>query len=331
MTASREVSNSKFYALTRKDILALKQEQLINNSTLVYLILKLENPWCDRPIKIDSVELSHKWDIPISSFYEAIARLKTKKLIDIEQGGITIRWKSNDKQALQEDRIDSGLSDPALESQNKSQDSGIDSEVSESNSPEPVPDKNSGSTHTISDNSNLTDSLSDSQNQREASNVETKKDKLVSVATVLAPIKAEKNRDALKGLNPKQSVKPTPEFLDWVIDKVKQFPNPPIFPKTVALNLIKREGESLQTEFEESIKAHQKLEENLAASSALISSAKDVSREETESIDSIFARLQAKWNMRFRKDHYRALVQDEILSHPDWNITIIGDRLELAA
>ncbi|WDD36118.1 hypothetical protein PQG02_31025 (plasmid) [Nostoc sp. UHCC 0926] len=69
-------SIDRYYALKAEELKQLRNTGIINNATFVYFILKLKNPWCDRPLRIKPLELSIEWDIPESSVYEAIGKLK---------------------------------------------------------------------------------------------------------------------------------------------------------------------------------------------------------------------------------------------------------------
>ena len=154
----------RHYALKAAELKELKGAGILNNATFVYFALKLKNPWCDRPIHIKPAEFAVEWDIPESSVYEAIAKLKSSELISINQAEIIIQWKIDSQQAshsdnpesvmenqneLRDSRIDSELSESVMESQNELRDSRIDSELSENRQPETLPDKDSGVAHTI--------------------------------------------------------------------------------------------------------------------------------------------------------------------------------------
>lgn len=117
---AEEAAKDWHYALKTKELRMLKDSGILNNATLVYFILKLKNPWCDRPLKIKPLELAIEWDIPESSIYEAIGKLKEAEVIDIDQAEITIRWTEYSQQAdpFWESRINSEKSEPVLESQN---------------------------------------------------------------------------------------------------------------------------------------------------------------------------------------------------------------------
>jgi hypothetical protein len=99
----------------------LKDSGILNNATLVYFILKLKNPWCDRSLKIKPLELAIEWDIPESSIHEAIGKLKEAEVIDIDQAEITIRWTGHSQQAalFWEFRISSEKSESIPRIQNR--------------------------------------------------------------------------------------------------------------------------------------------------------------------------------------------------------------------
>ncbi len=82
----------KFYALQEAELIALRESKLINNTAYVHLALKLENPFCDRPIEIHPKQFALRWKLPESSVYKAIAKLKDLKLLAIKTGKLIISW-----------------------------------------------------------------------------------------------------------------------------------------------------------------------------------------------------------------------------------------------
>ncbi|NJK28777.1 MAG: hypothetical protein HC940_00825 [Acaryochloris sp. SU_5_25] len=135
------------------------------------------------PIKIRPLELAVEWDLPESSIYEAIAKLKELRLIEIEQAEIVIRWcdppegdsfkipallatpknngfndpsvsnqsLSHSQQATDfwESRNDSGKSETILESQNDFWDLRNDSGKSEIKDTEALQENSSDCAYTI--------------------------------------------------------------------------------------------------------------------------------------------------------------------------------------
>jgi len=71
----------EFYPLQKAELLALRKSKLINNAAFVHLALRYENPYCNRPITIIPKEFALRWQIPESSVYEAIAKLKEAGLL----------------------------------------------------------------------------------------------------------------------------------------------------------------------------------------------------------------------------------------------------------
>lgn len=122
-----------------------------------------------------------------------------------------------------------------------------------------------------------------------------------------------------------------PDFLSWVIERVKKFPQPPTFPRSAAIALVQKSPE-IRMEYEEYVK---RLESAVMARYASLYTTPD-SRLPTpdfqeDPLSSNLKRLQAKWNMSFRTEHYRQQVRQEIELHPEWGITINSDRLEFTA
>jgi hypothetical protein len=86
---------------------------LINNTAFVHLSLRYENPYCDRPIALIPKEFALRWQIPESSVYEAVGKLKSCNAIAIKSGKLTIEWVDSQ----QDD--DSDNPEKILESQKK--------------------------------------------------------------------------------------------------------------------------------------------------------------------------------------------------------------------
>ncbi|MFK0731317.1 MAG: hypothetical protein ACIWVG_09165 [Gloeotrichia echinulata HAB0833] len=82
----------EFYPLQKAELIALRKTKLINNSAFVHLALRYENPFCDRPITVIPKEFALRWQMPESSVYEAIAKLKDSHAINIRSGKVTIEW-----------------------------------------------------------------------------------------------------------------------------------------------------------------------------------------------------------------------------------------------
>lgn len=161
----------RYYALKAGELKKLRDAGILNNATFVYFILKLKNPWCDRPLRIKPLELSIEWDIPESSVYEAIGKLKDAELINIEEAEIVMRWNSQEDslsdnpESLRDVRINSEIPECFMESQNEFRDSRTDSEIPENRQPEAAPDKGFTSPHTLQTYSDFKNSLSDSQRE----------------------------------------------------------------------------------------------------------------------------------------------------------------------
>ena len=86
-----------FYPLQKDELMALRKAKLINNAAYIHFALRAENPFCDRPLSIEPKEFAHRWEIPESSVYKAIARLKELGILNIRSGKLTIVWTENQK------------------------------------------------------------------------------------------------------------------------------------------------------------------------------------------------------------------------------------------
>jgi hypothetical protein len=94
--------NGTFYPLQKDELIALRQSRLINNAAYVHLALRFSNPFCDRPIELIPKEFALAWSIPESSVYEALGKLKQKKIVDIKTGKVVISWTNQEEGRGQE-------------------------------------------------------------------------------------------------------------------------------------------------------------------------------------------------------------------------------------
>ncbi len=69
--------NGQFYLLQKAELIALRKAKLIDNAAFIHLTLRYENSYCDHPIEIFPKQFAKRWELPESSVYEAIDKLKT--------------------------------------------------------------------------------------------------------------------------------------------------------------------------------------------------------------------------------------------------------------
>lgn len=160
-----------FYPLQRAELIALRKTKLINNAAYVHLALRYENPYCDRPIEILPKEFAMRWQMPESSVYEAIGKLKEEKVIEIKYGKVVIQWVhsqeedvSGNPESAQPTRIDSEFSERSLNSQKKLRNSRKKSEIPEKQPPEPLPQADSKTPQTFSDSLDLNQTTTNTDN-----------------------------------------------------------------------------------------------------------------------------------------------------------------------
>jgi len=166
--SQKEIKSDRHYQLKALELKTLKGAGIINNAALVYFILKLKNPWCDRPVKINPLELAIEWEIPESSVYEAIAKLKAAEVIHINTAEIIISFPnqiSDLPEPFQDSRVDSDIPESILISQNGFQDSRMDSDIPENSKPEPSNSKDSSAPHTIQTYSDFIQTLSEGERE----------------------------------------------------------------------------------------------------------------------------------------------------------------------
>ena len=155
-TRTNNKLSGTFYPLQRNELIALRKSRLINNAAYVHLALRMSNPFCDRPIELIPKEFAIAWSIPESSVYEAIGKLKQKKIVDVKTGKVTLSWTSNESSEVNQDKkpmantvTNSEIPEPIMESQNELQESRINSELSENQSLKPLSNKGCNSPQTI--------------------------------------------------------------------------------------------------------------------------------------------------------------------------------------
>ena len=171
----------EFYPLQKPELIALRKSKLINNAGFVHLALRSENPFCDRPITVIPKEFAMRWQIPESSVYEAIARLKENHAINIKSGKVTIEWSDSQEEEINDSqqannsenpekfwdsRKNSESSEKITETQKKLRKSRKNSGNSENQGTEPLPNKVSSPPQTIQINSNSIKPLSEAERER---------------------------------------------------------------------------------------------------------------------------------------------------------------------
>ena len=82
----------EFYPLQKAELMALRKAKLINNAAYVHFALRLENPFCDRPVEIIVKEFALRWRLPEKSVYSAVAKLKEIGLLKIKSGKLVVEW-----------------------------------------------------------------------------------------------------------------------------------------------------------------------------------------------------------------------------------------------
>lgn len=158
------MDKSIYYQITKEELSEMRE--LMNNISLVYLVLKLENPFCDRPIKIDPIKIADEWNIPKSSVYEAILKLKQMGKIKIQKSDMILEWNKTDyskcprkskiSESILENQKQSEISESILKNQNPVRNLRINSEkpdfysgISENQPMKPPQDNDSSSSQTI--------------------------------------------------------------------------------------------------------------------------------------------------------------------------------------
>jgi hypothetical protein len=155
-TRTNNKLSGTFYPLQREELIALRKSRLINNAAYVHLALRMSNPFCDRPIELIPKEFAIVWSIPESSVYEAIGKLKQKKIIDVKTGKVTLSWVGHEKSEVNQDSeqlansvTNSETPELIMESQNEFSESITNSKPSENQSPELPSDNGCNSPQTI--------------------------------------------------------------------------------------------------------------------------------------------------------------------------------------
>jgi hypothetical protein len=95
----------EFYPLQKEELIKLYEVGLIKSAAYVHFALRLENPFCDRPVQIIPKEFALRWKIPEKSVYRAIARLKELEILNIKSGKLVIDWVRSEKQETEEEEV----------------------------------------------------------------------------------------------------------------------------------------------------------------------------------------------------------------------------------
>jgi hypothetical protein len=165
----------EFYPLQKAELVALRKAKLINNAAFVHLALRYENPFCDRPIVVIPKEFALRWQIPESSVYEAIAKLKENHAINIRSGRVTLEWASDDSQQasdsenpekLRNPRKNSEIPEKITESQKKLRNPRKNSGSSENRDSKPAQCKDSRNLQTIQTYSDFFQTLSEGEREK---------------------------------------------------------------------------------------------------------------------------------------------------------------------
>lgn len=120
--------NNVFYKLQSDELIALYQAKLIKSAAYIHFALKIENPFCDRPVTVIPKQFAVKWGVPEKTVYRAIARLKELKILNIKSGKLIIEWVKN-----------SQLCEKILRSEKKFSTVRKNSQLCENQNPEPAP------------------------------------------------------------------------------------------------------------------------------------------------------------------------------------------------
>jgi len=170
----------EFYPLQKAELIALRKTKLINNSAFVHLALRYENPFCDRPITVIPKEFSLRWQMPESSVYEAIAKLKDSHAINIRSGRVTIEWAYSQEEEFNDSQQEDNSGNPEIfwiprndsenpekipETQKKFRKPRKNSGSSENRASKPSTGKDSTTLQTIQTYSDFKNSLSDSERE----------------------------------------------------------------------------------------------------------------------------------------------------------------------
>jgi hypothetical protein len=71
----------EYYPFQKTELMALRKSKLISNTAFVYLALNIENPSSDSSKLFIPSLFAIRWEIPESSVYEAIAKLKAAEML----------------------------------------------------------------------------------------------------------------------------------------------------------------------------------------------------------------------------------------------------------
>jgi hypothetical protein len=141
----------------------MRANKLVNNTTYVYFALKLENPFCDRPIEINVKEFMLAWGVPESSVYKTLAKLENLNALKLLNKKLVIQWAEdlelfNTEIENSQNGENSQKRENILKVENKFSEVRVNSQKRENHPLEPLPDKDFDSLQTLQNNSDTTDS-----------------------------------------------------------------------------------------------------------------------------------------------------------------------------
>jgi DNA-binding Lrp family transcriptional regulator len=85
----------EFYPITKKELEVLRDCDVLNTKTLVYLVLKLQNPYAQKDghsVSLSIPQIAEEWNISESSVYRAIQALKKDGLVTVKKAEVQLTW-----------------------------------------------------------------------------------------------------------------------------------------------------------------------------------------------------------------------------------------------
>lgn len=334
---------SRYIVLDEDTVNALIDSRMSGSQYRAYLYFALMDPFGNRPVDASADMARRRLGISRSTCYEAIGRLEAEEFFSFE--GVTMRVRncfgsrSPDKAAKSSRRKiepPSEISNKRTENRNPVPLFEPDAEKSESQALEPSQRIESGtaqyrSVEAISDHDSLKrEKESQIFFQKQTIPEQEKISSIDKTAKLPAVSPPEQQPQAPEPASPNWlsflAPGPDPNFFEFVLNRVKKFPQPPADALCAAEGWIRKQGHLLYSEYLAWAEARQRVEEAIASppeqppspESPMLSVGDKGSALTT---GDRLARYRGMWQTSAMRNHIQQVLQ----SNPEWGLEVGPD------
>lgn len=335
---------SRYIVLDEDTVNALIDSRMSGSQYRAYLYFALVDPFGSRPVDASADMARRRLGISRSTCYEAMGRLEAEEFFSFE--GVTMRVRncfgsrSPERAAKSSSRKiepPSEISSKCTKNPAPVQLSGPDAEKSESQVLESAQGLVSGaaqyrSVKVVSDHNSLKQEKESKIFSQEQVIPEPKKETCINKAMFLpASSPPEQPPQASKPVSPNWlsflAPGPNPDFFEFVLNRVKKFPQPPADALCAAEGWIRKQGHLLYSEYLAWAKARQRVEEAIASSPEKASPPEQSpplsvgDQGSALSMGDRLARYRGMWQTSALRQHIQQVLQ----SHPEWGLEVGPD------